>query len=296
MAQSIDTPMTACEDFPIISASELPQQNGSLIQNSTSTGPYSSSDSLFCRPSNNHTSAPIAKSYEQQEEMFQLIKAQCSENPILFEKVVNWGVRNSEKRGASEEERKSLSEGRLWVIAHTSGTEEGRAAADSLDDIKGAYQKDASGVYKQPDPEACGSGVRHRLHKDQNGRWMIERQCNEQGEWQVRARQLDDGRWIDLNSKTTIQVDLVPMSSILERIGKQDLESKSILKKRIDFLFSSCNQGKLCKLKGRNLKHHIANLKVKLEKRYALNFGVQLATTAEIIRQELKPSAVVFKS
>jgi len=54
----------------------------------------------------------------------------------------------------------------------------------------------------------------------------------------------------------------------------------------MDFLFTSCNQVKLSKLKGRNLKHHIANLKVKLEKRYALSFGVQVASTAESIIQE----------
>jgi len=52
-------------------------------------------------------------------------------------------------------------------------------------------------------------------------------------------------------------------------------------------LFTSCNQEKLTKLKGRNLKHHIANLKVKLEKRYALSFGVRVANTAETIAQEL---------
>jgi len=56
----------------------------------------------------------------------------------------------------------------------------------------------------------------------------------------------------------------------------------------VDFLFKSCNQKKLIsKLKKRNLKHNIANLKVKLDKQYALSFGVKVAYMADVIAQEL---------
>lgn len=139
----------------------------------------------------------------------------------------------------------------------------------------------------QPDPEACGSGVQHRLFKDEHGRWMIERHGVEGESWQMRAQELDDGQWIDVkNNRVRILVNVVPMSKILETLGEELLVSKNDIKKSMDFLFTSCNQVKLSKLKGRNLKHHIANLKVKLEKRYALSFGVQVASTAESIIQE----------
>jgi len=116
---------------------------------------------------------------------------------------------------------------------------------------------------------------------------MIERHDLESEEWQIRAQEMEDGQWVDVeNNKTIIQVHLVPMSSILERMGDEFLQNKIDLKKRMDFLFTSCNQVKLSKLKGRSLKHHINNLRVKLTKRYALSFGVQVANTAESIAQE----------
>jgi len=116
---------------------------------------------------------------------------------------------------------------------------------------------------------------------------MIERHDLESKEWQIRAQEMGDGQWVDVeNNKSIIQVHLVPMSSILERMGDELLPNKIDLKKRMDFLFTSCNQVKLSKLKGRSLKHHINNLRVKLTKRYALSFGVQVANTAESIAQE----------
>jgi len=81
------------------------------------------------------------------------------------------------------------------------------------------------------------------------------------------------------------------MMSILKKMDKDVLERKGNLKNNIDFLFTSCNQVKLAKLKGRNLKHHISNLKVKLEKRNALSFGVQVAKAAENIAKESECSA-----
>jgi len=142
-------------------------------------------------------------------------------------------------------------------------------------------------VWKQPAREACGSEVQHKLLKDQNGRWTIEVNCTEGEGWQLRAQQLADEQWVDIkNNKMKIHVHIVPMSKILEKLGGELLKSKNDVMKSIDFLFTSCNQAKLSKLKGRNLKHHITNLKVKLEKRHALSFGVHVAHTAETIVQE----------
>jgi len=88
-----------------------------------------------------------------------------------------------------------------------------------------------------------------------------------------------------------ITANVVPMITILERMGKELREKKSNLKKNIDFLFTSCNQVKLTKLKGRNFKHHISNLKKRVEKRIALSFGVQIAKAAELIAQETECSS-----
>merc|ERR1711879_410141 len=115
----------------------------------------------------------------------------------------------------------------------------------------------------------------------------IQRQCTESEGWQIRAQQLEDFQWIDFqNNKSKIRVHVVPMSKILEKLGGELLESETDVMRNMDFLFTSCNQAKLSKLKGRNLKHHISNLKVKLEKRRALSFGVQITHIAESIAKE----------
>jgi len=77
------------------------------------------------------------------------------------------------------------------------------------------------------------------------------------------------------------------MNKIIEKLGEDYLASKNEINKSCDFLFTSCNQQKLTKLKGRNLKHDIANLKAKLEKRYAIRVGLRVANTAKAIAQEL---------
>jgi len=56
------------------------------------------------------------------------------------------------------------------------------------------------------------------------------------------------------------------------------------MKRRIEFLFNSCNQKKLnTRLKPRSLKHHIVNLRVKLEKQFALSFALRVANIADSI-------------
>jgi len=76
------------------------------------------------------------------------------------------------------------------------------------------------------------------------------------------------------------------MLDILNRM-KDDWSEFEEMEKRIEFLFNSCNQKKLnTRLKPRSLKHHIVNLKVKLEKQYALSFAVRVANIADSIALE----------
>jgi len=295
LAQSLDTPMFWNDENPYVIPPELMQQRTPIFRSQPSSAFYSSTDGL---PSNQllmGREIPRPKNEKQQEEMFQLIKALCANNPFLFKRIVDWGTRSNSVSGSSddvmkcisEEVMNSLSNGRLWITARAAEVGEKGLLVHTLDDIKGAYQRADGGVWKQPALEACGSGVQHKLFKDQNGRWTIERHCAESKGWQIRAQQLKQSQWIDLmNKNLEIRIHIVSMREILENLGGELLGNKMDVIRNMEFLFTSCNQGKLSKLKGRNLKHHITNLKVKLEKRLALNFGVQLAHTAETIAQE----------
>jgi len=74
--------------------------------------------------------------------------------------------------------------------------------------------------------------------------------------------------------------------SILESLGDRAVKYQK-LEKNVEFLYTSCNQKKLNgKLKSRNLKHNIANLKTKLEKQYALSFAVLVANEADSITKD----------
>jgi hypothetical protein len=284
MAHSVDTPILVNDDKRLLIRPELLQQTSPVFLNPSSIGHYAPTDYHQANSNNVGVGDP---SYEQQEKMFELIKSQCLKNPILFRKVSDWGSRNIRALRFSQKETESLSNSRVWVIAHIVDIGETEVNIDSLDDIKGAYQEISVGVWKQPDPHACGSEVQHKLFKNEHGRWMLERYDLESEKWNIRAEELEDGRWVDIkNNNMIIRVHIVPMNKILEKLGEDLHESKMDIKKSIDFLFTSCNQLKLTKLKGRNLKHHIANLKVKLAKRYALSFGVMVATIAENITAE----------
>jgi len=278
---AIDTSAIGIDENPMRIRTELLQPKRPVFLNRSSTGPYSQTVSL---QSNSNKFVLDGQSEQDPEKMFKHIKAQCEKNAILFKKVVDWGIANNPARRISRDERKYLSEGRFWITAHTEDVDEGEVPIDSLDDIKGAYQETSAGIYMQPDPKECGSLFQHRLLKDQHRCWLLERQDLGSERWQIRARQQEDGRWIDFKHKRmVIRVHIVPLSSILEKFDEEHLTSKNEIKKSLDFLFTSCNQEKLTRLKGRNLKHHIANLKVKLEKRYALSFGVRVANIAETI-------------
>jgi len=283
MAYSVDTPMLGSDDNPLLIRPELMQQRKPVF---TPRGVYSATERFLSTPKNLPSVTFSPKSEQQQEEMFQLIKAHCAKNPKLFKKVVEWGTKNNLNRSLSEDVMRSLAEGRVWITARAPGAE-GGVTTESLDDIKGGYQRANTGVWMQPARKACGARLQHKLFKDENGLWTIESNCTESEGSQLRARQLQNNNWVDFkNNKMSILVHVVPISKILEKLVDVLPGSKTEVMTSMNFLFTSCNQAKLSNLKGRNLKHHIANLKIKLEKRHALSFGVQIAHTAEAIAQE----------
>jgi len=287
VARSIDTSTLGTDENPMFIRPELLQPRRPVFMSRSPSVRFSPTFSFQPNTNSMFVGSSSVNSDQHYEELFERIKAQCLKNAGLLQKVVDWGIANNPERNISEDEAKNLSDGRFWIIAHSEDIGEGEVAIDSLDDIKGAYQESSAGVYMQPDPKVCGSDAQHRLFKDQHGCWLLERQETGCETWQVRAQQQEHERWIDFkNNKIPIRVHVVPMSSILENLGEEDLASKSELKTSIEFLFTDCNQEKLTKLKGRNLKHHIANLKVKLQKRYALSFGLRVTNIAEIISQE----------
>lgn len=230
-----------------------------------------------------------------QDNMLQVIKAHCEKNPGLLERVVEWG-KNYEARRISHQGMCKLCQGRLWVVARTKEPDEDYVR--EIDDIKGAYQDVGGGMYKQPDPVACGSEKQYRLLKDKKGLWMIQLHKKGTDSWMPRAQQLADGWWVDLkNKRRPIRVHMIPLIRILERLGEDVLRRNRDLRKSLDFLFTACDQRKLNgKLKGRNLRHNIISLKVKIAKRYGLSFGVQVASIARSILQEDEELTVAMSS
>jgi len=270
-------------------------QSRATLMSTPSCGSYVSSES-FQPNFNNHQEYSDVEVDDQEKTMFELIKAHCVANPSLLKKMLHWAMRNNSMRQVSSDDINNLSEGRLWVTAHSldfvEGAEIKERLQESLDNIKGAYMEVRAGVYKQPVPQVNEPGVQHRLIKGSGGCWKIEGHDVDSRKWEVCAKELPDGRWVDMkNNSRVIQVQLIPMSKILQKLGKEFASENREVEKSMEFLFTSCNQKKLnSKLKGRNLMHNISNLKVKLEKQYALRFAVQIATTADSIAQELDVS------
>jgi len=222
-----------------------------------------------------------------QDNIFRVIKEHFVKNPSLLDRVVEWGMNYTASK-VSPQDMCKLSQGRLWVVARAKDTEEDHAYEEKLDVMSGAYQDVGGGIYKQPDPMACGSEKQHRLQKDKEGLWMIWLNDEKTGIWRLRAQQLANGWWVDLkNNRRLIRVQVIPLNRILERLGEDFIRRNGDLDKSLDFLFTACDQRKLSgKLKGRNLRHNIFSLKVKIAKRYGLSFGVQVASIARSIEQE----------
>jgi len=235
--------------------------------------------------------ATYAPCTEKQQALVELMKAHCVRKPSLLKRLVHWGMRTAASGRVSSKIADNLSKGRLWLAAFPA--EEGDIAMslqENLEDIKGAYRQVHDGVWKQPEPQVSEPGVQHRLLKSPGGQWKIEALDLGSGEWQLCAQELPDGRWLDMKSNgEEIVVHLIPMNRILRKLGEAHAAKSQEVEKCLEFLFKSCNQKKLnSKLKGRNLRHNIDNLKVKLEKQYSLCFAVQVASVADSIAKELE--------
>jgi len=301
---SVGTAFSSCINSPLIAPNGMPmnirpellhqnvaQQNRPMLAHGYSSDSHVSNVSSV--PSMDNLNRSNGESDPREEAMFELIKAHCVGNSSLLKRMVHWAMRNRSMRRVSPEDVSSMSEGRLWVTAHPVGYEDDaelpERLQESLEDIKGAYREVRTGVYKQPEPQLNEPGIQHRVMKGRGGRWKIEGHEVDTGRWYLCADEQPDGSWVDYkNNKEVIRVQLIPMKEILEKLGEEYASENQELEKSIEFLFTNCNQKKLnSKLKGRNLKHNISNLKVKLEKQYALRFAVTVATTADAIAQNI---------
>jgi len=302
LSSCMNSPLLGQNGMPLHIRPELLQQSAPSFQcrptlmSTPSGSSYVSNESFQPNFNNQQEYSGDVEMDNQEQAMFELIKAHCVGNSSLLKKMVHWAMRNTSMRRVSSEDINNISEGRLWVTAHPVDFVEDAEIEDrlqeSLDDIKGAYMEVRTGVYKQPEPQVNEPGVQHRLMKGTGGCWRIEGHDVDSGKWELCAKELPDGRWVDTkNNSRVIRVQLIPMSKILQKLGDEFASENQEVEKSMEFLFTSCNQKKLnSKLKGRNLKHNISNLKVKLEKQYSLRFAVQVATTADSIAQELDVS------
>jgi len=230
------------------------------------------------------------KGDQQDNCVFEFIKTRCLCDPLLMEKVIKWGTSQTQTNQTFPEDTVKLSQGRLWITVRWEkfGNEmEEKSLQDALDNFKGAYQKTEPGVYNQPKAIGCNEMKQHRLTRDSVGLWVIHKYERAVGSWSAVAKELPDGRWVDCKYNILIQVVLIPMNMILERLRNEACSYQDLAKK-VEFLFTTCDRSKLNgKLKSRNLKHNITNLKLKLEKQYALSFAVNVANTAEEMTNDL---------
>jgi len=204
--------------------------------------------------------------------LFDLFKSHCRKHPFLLRKVLNWGISQTPNLRVGAKEISDFGSGRVWVsVIGIASDKEKREKLDTfVDEIKGAYQESSPGVYDQPAPEWNEPGVQHRLRRKNLDLWIIEEYDSEQHIWRACAQELPYGRWLNLKNDRLYMVNVVPMSSILLQM-KDEWRDSEELEKSVEFLFNSCN--------------HI-NLRLKLEKQYALSFAVQVATMADCIALE----------
>jgi len=268
------------------------------LTNSFSQHSEASSTDSF--PSYHDYREPSAIEDQQEMMLLEQIKRLCANRPRLVKRVVHWGLSRDTEAVAikmNPELIQKLAKGRIWVCVDKmlpqskslGSPVEPSPELDSLDDLKGAYQQaNEEGVYLQPRPEANQPGTQHRLRKGENGYWVIEEFDMNTERWVKRTVEQPGGRWWDLVTQRKIRLKLVPLDQILQRLGGDYSELFSgNIDKQMQFLFLSCNQKKLnTKLKKRNLKHNIANLKVKLEKQHCLSFAVRIANIADSIAKE----------
>merc|ERR1719289_540081 len=149
----------------LLQQSALAQSRPSLMR-TPSFGSFASNESFQPNFTNQESSAHVEID-NQEQAMFELIKAHCVGNSSLLKRMVHWAMRNRSMRRVSSEDINNISEGRLWVTAHPVGYDDDaelpERVQESLEDIKGAYREVRTGVYKQPDPKLNEPGIQHRV-------------------------------------------------------------------------------------------------------------------------------------
>jgi len=224
------------------------------------------------------------------EELYHDIKKLCSDNPSILKQILKWGDKQLTMT-LTKEDREKLSRGRVWVTARLFPKTRDNAWQGAINELKGAYQESesGSGIYIQPAPPSSNL-KRHRLVRNSKNLWVIE--LNSGGSekiWSTCVEEVPGRTWVDHRfNRKTVKIRVVPLIRILERMAGKQIPENPGLEKCLQFLFSTCNQKKLSsKLKTRNLKHNIANLKVKLDKQHSLAFAVRLSSVAEKIAEDI---------
>jgi len=253
------------------------------IQKSSSDRPTSSYSES---PSSESSSQSASQKKMTDDELFDQFRRYCAKCPSLIQKVVHWGITLTPNRRVGVREISELAAGRLWVRATLIEPPKGSVEnwLEVLNELKGAYQEVEQGVYMQPPSQPNEPGKQHRLRRSSFGFWMIEEYNVDENAWNPCAQEVPYGHWVDLkDSRKRYNIQLLPMLSILNRMQDQWADHEE-MEKSMEFLFKSCNQKKLnTRLKARNLKHNISNLRLKLEKQYDLSFAVRVAETADSI-------------
>lgn len=229
----------------------------------------------------------------EEQYLLNAIKTFCWKRPNLLKKVIQWGL-STEMMTATPFKKdftmiEKMAKGRKWVScsmrSHIAGCKIKRTSAqDELDNLKGAYQECTQGVYVQPKPKTNEPGTQHRLRKVRN-LWIIEEYKPSTDVWELRVQQQSRRTWVDMNGNKPIHVKVTSLAKILERMGGDTFDED--IEKQIEFLFLTCNQKKLnTKLKKRNIKHNIMNIKMQLKKQNYLSFAVKVVNKADEIAKE----------
>jgi len=220
-----------------------------------------------------------------EDDLLELFQNHCTKSPSLLQMVLNWGISQTPNQSSDRLEIERLSCGRLWVSAFfTFPPKRQKSQAHKIyDELKGAYELIAPGVYLQPPALPGEPGAQHRLRKNNYGLWFIEKLNQWNDVWFPCAQELPMGKWMDLKSRKLYVVKVVSMLSILTRMTGR-MSNFGSMEKGMEFLFTSCNQKKLnTNLKARNIKHNISNLHVKLQKQRSLCFAIRVASIADSI-------------
>jgi len=242
-------------------------------------------------PADGSTSLPSESVSQETEnlsedDLLNIFQSHFSQYPSLLQRVLHWGISRIPNCRVGEAEVCKFGKGRVWVSASLmrSDKQDSKNWSEVLNELKGAYQEATTAVYLQTPPQENEPGVQHRLKRNSLGLWTIEEYVAEQEQWVMCAQELAYGGWVDSkDSLKMYNIRIVPMMNILSRI-KDEWSDADEMEKNLEFLFNSCNHKKLnTKLKARNLRHNIANLKVKLEKQHMLCFGVSVANVADEI-------------